>query len=209
MYAAHKKATMKLYFISGASGSGKTTILPFLQQYLDSTWKVYDFDSIGVPAHPNTKWRQESTEQWIQTLLAKKEDACLLGQMVLGEIFACSSSHLLSCINFCLLDVEDMVRIRRLRTRNPNEPNQDIFNWAAWLRVHHQDPTWTTSVITDEKSDKLDFTNFLTLKSWTPRTTVNSIDTTYISPKQIAVKVGTWIKASNNEHAVKSSHFLS
>ena len=39
----------KLYFIGGASGSGKTAIMPELQKILGSEIKVYDFDDIGVP----------------------------------------------------------------------------------------------------------------------------------------------------------------
>ena len=40
---------MNLYFVSGASGSGKTAILPECQKILGSKMRVYDFDDIGVP----------------------------------------------------------------------------------------------------------------------------------------------------------------
>lgn len=49
---------MKLYFIGGASGSGKTAIMPELQKILGSEIKVYDFDDIGVPEGADKKWRQ-------------------------------------------------------------------------------------------------------------------------------------------------------
>ena len=40
---------MKLNFIGGASGSGKTAIMEELHALLGQDIKVYDFDSIGVP----------------------------------------------------------------------------------------------------------------------------------------------------------------
>jgi hypothetical protein len=55
---------MKLYFIGG--GSGKTVIMPELEKILGSEAKAYDFDDIGVPEDADKKWRQESTEKWLQ-----------------------------------------------------------------------------------------------------------------------------------------------
>ena len=40
---------MKLYFIGGASGSGKTAVMPNLKELLRDSIAVYDFDDIGVP----------------------------------------------------------------------------------------------------------------------------------------------------------------
>ncbi len=94
-----------IYFIAGASGSGKSANIPFLKKILDMP--IYDFDDIGVPADADTTWRQESTEKWIQKYLQEQKshpDICLLGQMVLGEILAFPSAKQLGKINFCLLD---------------------------------------------------------------------------------------------------------
>lgn len=40
---------MKLYFIGGASGSGKTAVMPNLKEMLGDNISVYDFDDMGVP----------------------------------------------------------------------------------------------------------------------------------------------------------------
>lgn len=77
------------YFVAGASGSGKTSIILDLKKILGDAVSIYDFDEIGVPKGPDKKWRQESTEKWLQKLLQENNDACLLGQIVLGEILAC------------------------------------------------------------------------------------------------------------------------
>ena len=107
-----------LFFIGGASGSGKTGIANKLQKILGDAVKVYDFDDIGIPDGADTKWRQESTEKWLKTLLSDGKDACLLGQIVLGEILACPSVKHLKKVNFCLLDVDDFERIQRLKKRD-------------------------------------------------------------------------------------------
>jgi hypothetical protein len=102
------------YFVSGASGSGKTAIIPDLKKMLGDDVLVYDFDDIGVPEGADKKWRQESTEKWLQKLLIDGKNACLLGQMVLGKILACPSAKQIDKINFCLLEVSDIERIQRL-----------------------------------------------------------------------------------------------
>lgn len=83
---------MRLYFIGGASGSGKTAVMPHLKELLGDGIAVYDFDDIGVPDGADKKWRGESTEKWLQKLLSEGKDSCLLGQIVLGEILSCPSA---------------------------------------------------------------------------------------------------------------------
>lgn len=46
---------MNLYFIAGASGSGKTAIIPHLKELWGKRIAVYDFDEIGVPKDADTK----------------------------------------------------------------------------------------------------------------------------------------------------------
>ncbi|OFZ56858.1 MAG: hypothetical protein A2381_14035 [Bdellovibrionales bacterium RIFOXYB1_FULL_37_110] len=77
---------MRLYFIGGASGSGKTAVMPYLKELLGDGIAVYDFDDIGVPDGADKKWRQESTEKWLQKLLSDGKDACLLGFVCITKI---------------------------------------------------------------------------------------------------------------------------
>lgn len=53
----------RLYFIGGASGSGKTAVIPYLKELLRDDIAVYDFDDMGVPEDADKKWRQELTEK--------------------------------------------------------------------------------------------------------------------------------------------------
>lgn len=186
---------MRLYFIGGASGSGKTAIMSELQTIVGNEIKVYDFDDIGVPEDADKKWRQESTEKWLQKLLADGKDACLLGQIVLGEILTCPSAKKLDNINFCLLDVSNFERIQRLKKRNTYGADQNMLNWSAWLRMHHQDPQWTQHVIKDDAWDGLDFTALNSLKTWKSTADIQILDTTELDIKHVAVSVSQWIKA--------------
>ena len=65
-----------LYFVAGASGSGKTAILPDLKKIFSDAIAVYDFDDIGVPIGADKKWRQKATQTWLAKLLSDGKDAC-------------------------------------------------------------------------------------------------------------------------------------
>lgn len=193
----------KLYCIGGASGSGKTAIMPELKDILEDEIELYDFDDIGVPENADKKWRQESTEKWLQKILNSSKDSCLFGP-ILGEIVACSSAKQFDEIHFLLLDVDDITRINRIRTRG-DVPynNQHMLNWASWLRVHNKEPGWEQHVIKDDAWEGLDFSYWDKENSWPKNVATALIDTTNLDLKNVAEKVSEWLKSTkhpkNNE----------
>lgn len=189
---------MRLYFIGGASGSGKTAVMPHLKELLGDDIAVYDFDDIGVPEGADKKWRQESTEKWLQKLLSEGKDACLLGQIVLGEILSSPSAKQIDKINFCLLDVSDFERIRRLKKRNTYGTNQNMLNWSAWLRMHHQDPEWTPHVIQEDAANIMDFSRLSALKSYEEVANVKILDTTDLALHEVAQHLADWVNHTEN-----------
>lgn len=188
------------YFVAGASGSGKTAIMLDLKKILRETVSVYDFDDIGVPECADKKWRQESTEIWLQKLLHEKKDACLLGQIVLGEILACPSAKQIDKINFCLLDVCDFERIQRLKMRNTYSMDQNMLNWSSWLRMHHQDPQWFQHVLKENCWVGLDFSVWDSLADWDSKAIVKILDTTGMSINQTAESVADWINEKGKQN---------
>jgi len=182
-----------LYFVAGASGSGKSAIISDLKKILGGTVAVYDFDDIGVPENADKKWRQESTEKWLQKLLSDDKDACLLGQIVLGEILACPSAKHIDKINFCLLDVSDFERIQRLKKRNTYGADQNMLNWSSWLRMHHRDPQWMQHVLKEDCWNGLDFNAWDQLENWDKRAAVKALDTTTLPISKVAASVSNWI----------------
>ncbi|CAN0574718.1 unnamed protein product [Ectocarpus sp. 12 AP-2014] len=191
---------MKLYFIAGASGSGKTSVIPHLKELLGDAIAVYDFDDIGVPDGADKKWRQESTEKWLQKLLSDGKDACLLGQIVLGEILSCPSAKQIGKVNFCFLDVSDFERIERLKKRNTYGIDQNMLNWSAWLRMHHQDPQWMQRVLLDDCWHGLDFSVWDRLVNWDSKAFVKALDTTKLTINQVAKSISNWMNQENGSN---------
>lgn len=183
-----------IYFVAGASGSGKSAIAGNLEQLLGSTFSVFDFDDIGVPDDADKKWRQKATEQWLEKLLKEKKNAVLLGQMVLGEILACPLAQKLGTVNFCLLDVSDIERVKRLKKRNTYGIDQNSLNWASWLRMHHEDPQWQQQVIKDNCWSELNFSRWDSFDNWSSLAQVKIIDTTGLSISEVASAVKLWIE---------------
>lgn len=189
---------MKLYFIGGASGSGKTAVMSHLKELLGDNIILYDFDDIGVPEDADKKWRQESTEKWLQKLLKGGKDAFLLGQIVLGEILACPSAKGIDKVNFCFLDVSDFERIGRLKKRNTYGVDQNMLNWSSWLRMHHKDPQWMQHVLKENCWKELSFSLWDQLANWDSAVDVKIIDTTELSLNEVATKVADWIHGKDN-----------
>lgn len=193
---------MKIYFIAGASGSGKTAIIPHLKKLLGKQTAIYDFDDIGVPPNADKKWRQESTELWLQRYLKERTTLkafCICGQVVLGEILACPSAKQIEEVNFCLLDVSDFKRIERLKIRGTYGADQNMLNWAAWLRMHHQDPQWTQNVVSDDSWDGLDLKVWNQWTNWDSKASVKILDTTDLSISQVAQSVADWVNPIHSE----------
>ena len=83
-----------IFFITGASGSGKTACIEDLKKLLPKI-KIFDFDDVGVPENADKVWRQKSTEYWLKKAVEyqnNNQDICVSGGAVLGEVLACPSA---------------------------------------------------------------------------------------------------------------------
>ena len=126
-----------LLFVTGASGSGKTVVIPGLRKKFPE-FSVHDFDERYTPDPGDNRGRQEQTEYWISIAIENQrlgKDTIVCGGAVYGEILACPSIHQIDHLAVCLLDCSDLVRIERLR-RHGGAPDMALLSWAAWLRVH-------------------------------------------------------------------------
>lgn len=190
-----------IFFVAGASGSGKSTIIPYLKRFYPNSI-VHDFDAIGVPLNPDKVWRQQSTDLWLQRYAQENSVIFFVcGQVVLGEILACPSVNKIEKINFCLLDVSDIERVCRLRTRNIYNADQNMLNWASWLRMHHYDPQWYQNVIKDNAWKNLDFSTWDTLSNWQSVASIITIDTTEMKIDQVGKSVINWITMQTKQSA--------
>lgn len=189
-----------LTIITGASGSGKTTCLPYVKKQLPDH-EVVDFDDIGVPENADKVWRQESTEKWLQYYLHQNKPMVICGQMVAGEILSCPSFSKIDAIKICLLDCSDIERIRRLKKRGSYDANQDTLNWSAWLRMHNINLTWELHVIKDAAWEGLDLSKLEnTLYCNSILDAMCTIDTSDMSVEQVAKQIAQNIQTRSHEN---------
>lgn len=185
-----------IFFVTGASGSGKTACMPELARLLPQA-ALHDFDEVGVPPGAGKVWRQATTEGWLQRGLAcarEARDLVVCGQAVLGEILACPSADGAS-IAVCLLDCAEVARVDRLRARGPDGCTQDTLGWAAWLRVHAVDPAWRPDVLRDGAWPGMRWERWAGWRRGDPRWGAPVIDTTLLSPAEVATDVARWVKS--------------
>ncbi len=142
MNATHEK----LIVLTGASGSGKTSIL----KELKSSTAVGDvvflhFDSIGVPDRDVMitefgsveQWQKSKTLEWMQQI--KKNyisDSTVIfeGQMRISFVKEALKATGLEA-QIILIDCNDEIRYSRLQERGqPELANQTMMNWANHLR---------------------------------------------------------------------------
>ena len=69
-----------IFFITGASGAGKTTLVNELREkFKGMPWSFFHFDSIGVPSiiemekefGKPSRWQEVKTNEWIDKLINK------------------------------------------------------------------------------------------------------------------------------------------
>jgi energy-coupling factor transporter ATP-binding protein EcfA2 len=140
-----------LVLLTGASGSGKTTIARCLEARGLPNLQVLFFDSVGVPSRqemikqygtghqPGGAWLRVTTIQWmkrIRSILDAGVSVVFEGQMRIAFIqegliaAGIGQSHLI------LLDCADGDRVRRLTADRgqPELASAEMLNWARYLR---------------------------------------------------------------------------
>ena len=135
----------KIYFVIGASGSGKTTTLKQFENAMPHYCRLIHFDSIGVPPFEEMEkeygsieeWQKAKTFKWVEKLA--KED--LLQSHVVFDAQIRPSFISEACdvygvaYDVLLFDCSDEERKRRLVHRgHPELADDNMMNWAAFLR---------------------------------------------------------------------------
>jgi hypothetical protein len=192
-----------MFFLTGASGSGKSASLPGLRAALPKMdWR--DFDEFGVPSPCPAEWRPLTTERWIQVAVENKrhgKDTGIVGGAIMGEILACQSAPHIDEIHVALLDCHDVVRLDRLRKRGTHGVTQDMLSWAAWQRVHAVDPQWQQDVICGRQLDTMRWERWTNWHRGDPRWHVHILDSTNLTIDQVVDQIVAWVRASRHRDA--------
>jgi dephospho-CoA kinase len=148
MITTTPKRTTFVLFITGVSGSGKTTILEHLSGISDLQDTVYlHFDSIGIPSEKEmTKnygsgknWQKEATNTWITKIISKYKEKSLViieGQADIKFIIDAFNKHKFTNYKVVLVHCDRSSRDARLKEKRNQAhlANDDMENWARYLK---------------------------------------------------------------------------
>ena len=150
---------MFIFFVTGASGTGKTTLIENLKNKFkqNSNWNFLHFDSIGVPSleemikefGSGENWQKETTYKWIERILQKYQENDFIvfeGQVNLKFIKDGFEKNNFSDYKIILIDCNEEVIEKRLNKRNqPELFTDDMKNWLRFL--HKQAKDYSTKII--------------------------------------------------------------
>jgi len=125
-----------LFFITGAEGAGNSAILEHLKKLMIN-FEVHDFDEVGVPDNPPLQWRLDTTDYWLKIAAknAKKNVSTIIsGLSFPSEVKKSSSFEEAPNVFFCLLDVSENEREKRLKKRNASKNMIDDTDQLHSLR---------------------------------------------------------------------------
>lgn len=157
---------LPLFIITGASGAGKTTVVPALRGILPD-FDVFDIDVISEDVGD---W-QKLKNIWLKIasdIAESNRMTALCGTMMPWDIEKCDNYNDFSTVYYLNLHCEDESREQRLKERG----------WITDLIQEHNDfAKWLL-----ENADK----------AYSPP--MPTINTTILNPKEVAYKIKEWIK---------------
>ncbi len=132
---------MNIFFITGTSGAGKTTLMHHLRSSLSSEYyAIYDFDENGVPTDADRAWRIATTSFWLNKAIEnnkQQKTTILCGVSVPSEVLQVIDNNNLPISPFFgFIKIDEVTIKNRLQERGWNEQLiVDNINWAHLLEA--------------------------------------------------------------------------
>ena len=130
-----------IVFLTGASGTGKTTLVERMEQDVPTYADYNHFDDIGVPEMEELKtmvnWQEITTHSWIERLVAEENERVVIleGSANIRYIIEGFQKQKYTDYLVLLIDCEESTMVERLQQRGqPELANPDMKNWLRYLR---------------------------------------------------------------------------
>lgn len=135
-----------VFFVTGASGAGKTTAVKNIEKTHSNEFHFCYFDSVGVPSSDERRrqfgggeeWQRITAENWVRDIKDKfieSKTTILDGQIRPSYIDDACAKYGIVNYKVITLDCSDEVRKRRLIERgNFNLVSEQLMSWAKYLR---------------------------------------------------------------------------
>ena len=189
------------FLVTGASGVGKTTVRKLIEPELGVEVVACELGSLGITPEWTLRWRHQAVEKVVQLAVKEQESGrhfLLCGDPVPpGELYAAPSAVKLEGIEVCLLDISAKKQRERLTSRgDPTDLIPAHLAFADWMRRHVQDHRYRPEVIINDGWEGMRWEAWnadeVTNVPWKARI----IDTSSLSPLEVARQVGEWIKSN-------------
>jgi hypothetical protein len=188
--------------ITGASGAGKSMVRRLIAPQLSRGIECVELhDVVRVPPAPTIAWRQRATEAVVRRALhlqAEGRHLLLSGDPVAaGEVLAAPSADRLEGIAVCLLDVSSEIQAERLLVRGDDPALlADHRAFADWMRAHARDPGHMPHVLSTSGWDAMRWERWTGIDPGDGRWAMHRLDTSRLSPEQVAAEVLTWCRGA-------------
>jgi len=153
-----------IVFISGLSGTGKSTIVDYLRNNPVDGWSLYDYDKGEFTAPADEKqhleWRKKQSESWLKIAIENSRNnikTCVLGMALYpANTYELPSAKIFGDnIHLALIDCADEERKKRLFDRGTPEHWQgekDFYAEFRQLNTEHRGKTFDTTDKTVEET---------------------------------------------------------
>lgn len=157
-----------IVFISGLSGTGKSTIVDYFSNNPIKGWQFYDYDKgkHPVPADESDhlEWRKLQSEYWLQVAKENAEQSintCILGMALYPKntYELPTAKYFGDNIHFALIDCEDEERKKRLFDRGTPrhwQGKKDFYAEFRKVNSEHRGKIFdTTDKTIDQTADEI------------------------------------------------------